>query len=252
VQGAIQAWNARQAAEGRPVGAGGAAGAGSAGGSSAPAGSAVVQMRLWFNDANESRYFLVPGLIVLVMTLIGALLTAMVMAREWERGTLESLFVTPVRSDEILLGKTIPYFLLGMIGLVLCIISAKYLFHVPLRGTFPVLLAASMLYVLVALGIGLLISSWVKNQLIASQLSMLATFMPALMLSGFLFDLRSMPTAIRLITFALPARYYVTLLQTIFLAGNVWSVIIPNMSMLAAMTALLGLGSRAVTRKRLV
>src|SRR5262249_1345086 len=136
--------------------------------------------------------------------------------------------------------------------LVLCIISAKYLFHVPLRGTFPVLLGASMLYVLVALGIGLLISSAVKNQLVASQLSMLATFMPALMLSGFLFDLRRMPTAIRLLTFALPARYYVTLLQTIFLAGNVWSVIIPNMSMLAVMTALLGLGSRAATRKRLV
>jgi pyoluteorin transport system permease protein len=236
VQGAIQAWNARQAAEGKaPAGA----------------GAAVVQSRLWFNDANESRYFLVPGLIVLVMTLIGALLTAMVMAREWERGTLESLFVTPVRSEEILLGKTIPYFLLGLIGLVLCILSAKFLFHVPLRGTLPILLAASMLYVLVALGIGLLISSAVKNQLIASQLSMLATFMPALMLSGFLFDLRSMPMAIRLLTFVLPARYYVTLLQTIFLAGDVWSVIVPNMLMLLLMTALLGLGSRAVTRKRL-
>ncbi len=238
VQGALQAWNARQAAEGKSVGGEG--------------GSAVVQMRLWFNDANESRYFLVPGLIVLVMTLIGALLTAMVMAREWERGTLESLFVTPVRSDEILLGKTIPYFLLGLIGLLLCIVSAKYLFHVPLRGTLPVLLIASMLYVLVALGIGLLISSAVKNQLIASQLSMLATFMPALMLSGFLFDLRSMPAAIRVITFALPARYYVTLLQTIFLAGNVWSVIVPNLAMLAGMAALLALGSRAVTRKRLI
>jgi ABC-2 type transport system permease protein len=235
VQGAIQAWNARQAAEGKAV----------------AAGSAAVQMRLWFNDANESHYFLVPGLIVLVMTLIGALLTAMVMAREWERGTLESLFVTPVRSEEILLGKTIPYFLLGMIGLALCIVSAKYLFHVPLRGTLPVLLGASTLYVLVALGIGLLISSAVKNQLVASQLAMLATFMPALMLSGFLFDLRSMPTAIRVITYALPARYYVTLLQTIFLAGNVWRVIVPNMLMLAAMTALLGLGTRAVTRKRL-
>jgi ABC-2 type transport system permease protein len=235
VQGAIQAWNGRQAAEGKVV----------------AAGSVAVQQRLWFNDANESRYFLVPGLIVLVMTLIGALLTAMVMAREWERGTLESLFVTPVRSEEILLGKTIPYFLLGMIGLALCIVSAKYLFHVPLRGTLPVLLGASMLYVLVALGIGLLISSAVKNQLVASQLAMLSTFMPALMLSGFLFDLRSMPTPIRLITYVLPARYYVTLLQTIFLAGNVWRVIVPNMLALALMTVLLGLGSRAVTRKRL-
>jgi ABC-2 type transport system permease protein len=235
VQGAIQAWNVRQAAEGRAM----------------PSGSVAVQSRLWFNDANESRYFLVPGLIVLVMTLIGALLTAMVMAREWERGTLESLFVTPVRTEEILLGKTIPYFLLGMIGLALCIVSAKFLFHVPLRGTLPALLGASILYVLVALGIGLLISSSVKNQLVASQLAMLATFMPAMMLSGFLFDLRSMPTAIRLITYVLPARYYVTLLQTIFLAGDVWGVIIPNMLVLMTMIALLGIGSRAVTRKRL-
>jgi ABC-2 type transport system permease protein len=238
VQGAIQAWNARQSAEGKYPGAVG--------------GAVGIQMRLWFNDANESHYFLVPGLIVLVMTLIGALLTAMVMAREWERGTLESLFVTPVRAEEILLGKTIPYFVLGMIGLVLCVLSAKYLFHVPLRGTLPVLLAGSMLYVLVALGIGLLISSAVKNQLIASQLSMLVTFMPALMLSGFLFDLRSMPVAVRMITFVLPARYYVALLQTVFLAGNVWSVIVPNMLVLFLMAGLLGLGSRAVTRKRLL
>jgi ABC-2 type transport system permease protein len=236
VQGAIQAWNARQAAEGKPMTAG---------------ASVAVQMRLWFNDANESRYFLVPGLIVLVMTLIGALLTAMVVARDWERGTFESLFVTPVRSEEILLGKTLPYFFLGLIGLALCIVAAKYLFNVPLRGTLPVLLGASTLYVMVALGIGLLISSAVKNQLVASQLAMLATFMPALMLSGFLFDLRSMPAPIRLITYVLPARYYVTLLQTIFLAGNVWSVIVPNMLVLAAMTALLGYGSRAVTHKRL-
>jgi ABC-2 type transport system permease protein len=235
VGGAVQQWNARQSAEGRTM----------------AAALVGVQTRLWFNDANDSHYFLVPGLIVLVMTLIGALLTAMVVAREWERGTLESLFVTPVRSEEILLGKTIPYFLLGMLGLALCVVSAKYLFHVPLRGTLPVLLAASTLYVMVALGVGLLISSAVKNQLVASQLSMLVTFMPALMLSGFLFDLRSMPTAIRMITYLLPARYYVTLLQTIFLAGNVWSVIVPNMLVLAVMASLLGFGSRAVTRKRL-
>jgi len=236
VAGAVAMWSARQAAEGKAV----------------VAEPVAVQSRLWFNDANDSHYFLVPGLIVLVMTLIGALLTAMVMAREWERGTLEALFVTPVRSDEILLGKTIPYFLLGMIGLLLCVLSAKFLFHVPLRGTFVVLLSASALYVLVALGVGLLISSWTKNQLVASQLTMLATFMPALMLSGFLFDLRSMPTVIRLITYVLPARYYVAVLQTVFLAGNVWWVIIPNAVALAAMAALLALGSRVVTRKQLM
>jgi len=235
VQGVVAVWSARLAAQGQP-------------GAIPPVG---VQARLWFNEADDSRYFLVPGLIVLVMTLIGGLLTAMVMAREWERGTLESLFVTPVRSDEILLGKTIPYFMLSLFGFVLCVLSAKFLFHVPLRGSMWLLLGASMLYVLIALGIGLLISSWVKNQLVASQLTMLITFMPAFMLSGFLFDLRSMPTVVRLITYVLPARYYVALLQSVFLAGDVWSVILPNTLVLALMAAALALGSRAVMHKTL-
>ena len=130
-------------------------------------------------------------------------------------------------------------------------VSGKFLFHVPVVGSLVVLLGASMLYVLVALGVGLLISSYFKNQLVASQLTMLATFMPALMLSGFLFDLRSMPAVIRAITYLLPARYYVALLQTTFLAGDIWPVILPNAAMLAAMLALLGYASRAVTHKRL-
>ena len=235
VQGIVGVWSARLAAQGLAT----------------PSSPVSVQSRLWFNEANDSSYFLVPGLLVLVITLIGALLTSMVMAREWERGTLESLFVTPVRSDEILLGKTLPYFALATFGFVLCVLSAKFLFHVPLRGSLWVLLAASTLYVLIALGIGLLISSWVKNQLVASQLTLLATFMPAFMLSGFLFDLRSMPTVVRLITYALPARYYVALLQCVFLAGNVWSVIVPNTLVLAAMAAVLALVSGIVTRKTL-
>jgi ABC-2 type transport system permease protein len=176
----------------------------------------------------------------------------MVMAREWERGTLEALLVTPVRADEILLGKTLPYFLLGMLGLAVCVFAAEVLFKVPLRGSLWVLLAASMLYVLVALGIGLLISSWVKSQLVASQLTMLVTFMPAFMLSGFLFDLRSVPLAVRVITYLLPARYYVALLQSVFLAGDVWPVIVPNTLVLAVMATALGLSSRAVMNKRLV
>src|SRR5262245_30754202 len=188
---------------------------------------------MWFNEANESRYFLVPWLIVLIMTLIGALLTALVMAREWERGTLEALFVTPVRSGEILLGKTIPYFILGMMGQGLTLQAGKFLFEVPFRGSVWLLVGVSMLYLLVALAIGLLISSGVKNQFVASQLTLLLTFMPALMLSGFLFDLRSMPAAVRFITYILPARYFVALLQTIFLAGNVWPVILPNAAVLA-------------------
>ncbi|HWF98463.1 MAG TPA: ABC transporter permease [Steroidobacteraceae bacterium] len=236
VDGAVGAWSARQSADE---------------GTSAGNGPVGVQSRLWFNSANDSHYFLVPGLVVLVMTLIGAFLTAMVVAREWERGTFEALFVTPVRSGEILLGKTVPYFGLGVLGLLLCIVAAKFLFRVPIVGSLAVLVAGSMLYVLVALGVGLLISSYFKNQLVASQLTMLATFMPALMLSGFLFDLRSMPAVIRALTYLLPARYYVALLQTTFLAGDIWPVILPNAAALAVMLGLLGYASRAVTHKRL-
>ncbi len=234
-RGAIGQWAARRAAQGFNT----------------VNGPVIVQNRLWFNAANESRYFLVPGLIVLIMTLIGALLTTLVMAREWERGTLEALFVTPVRTGEILLGKTVPYFVLGLIGLILCLLAAKYLFHVPFRGSLTILTCASMLYLLVSLGIGLLISSSFKSQFVASQITILVTFLPAVMLSGFLFDLRSMPAVVRGITYFLPARYYVTLLQTIFLAGDIWSVILPNMVVLAIMAALLALLTKRATRKSL-
>ena len=234
-QGAIGQWVARRAAEGRTVNV----------------GPVSVVERLWFNEANDSHYFLVPGLIVLVMTLIGAFLTTMVMAREWERGTLEALFVTPVRVDEILLGKIIPYFAQGMVGLVLCLFAAKFLFHVPIRGSVWLLAGTSMLYLLVALSIGLVISSLTKSQFVASQITLLATFLPALMLSGFLFDLRSMPTAVRLLTYVLPARYYVALLQTLFLAGDVWGVVLPNAAVLAGMAIALLLLTRLVTQKKL-
>jgi len=234
-QGAVGQWAARRGAEGKEI----------------LTGPVIVQSRLWFNETNESRYFLVPGLIVLIMTLIGALLTSLVMAREWERGTLEALFVTPVRPEEILLGKTIPYFILGMIGFVLCLLAAKFLFYVPFRGSLIVLTGASTLYLLVALAIGLLISSAVKSQFVAIQITVLVTFLPAVMLSGFLFDLRSMPAAVRMMTYLLPARYYVTLLQTIFLAGDIWAVILPNAAVLAGMMIVLLWLTLRVTQKKL-
>jgi ABC-2 type transport system permease protein len=234
-QGAVNQWVSKRTAQGQEV----------------MSGPVVVQSRLWFNEANESRYFLVPGLIVLIMTLIGAFLTSLVVAREWERGTMEALFVTPVRPDEILVGKTIPYFFLGMVGLVLCLLAAKFLFHVPFRGSIAVLAGVSILYLLVALSIGLLISSVIKSQFVASQVALLVTFLPALMLSGFLFDLRSMPAAVRIITYGLPARYYVTLLQTIFLAGDIWTVILPNAAVLGGMAAVLLLLTRTAIQKKL-
>jgi ABC-2 type transport system permease protein len=136
-------------------------------------------------------------------------------------------------------------------GLALCLLAARYLFHVPFRGSVSVLAGASMLYLLIALGIGLLISSAVKSQFLASQLSVLVTFLPAMMLSGFLFDLRSMPAAVRMITYVLPARYYVALLQTVFLAGDVWEVILPNVAVLTFMAIAIAVVTRRVTRKKL-
>ncbi|MGH7811187.1 MAG: ABC transporter permease [Candidatus Binatia bacterium] len=234
-EGAVGQWAAKQSAQGQE----------------GLSGPVIVQSRLWFNEANESRYFLVPGLIVLIMTLIGAFLTSLIVAREWERGTMEALFVTPVRPDEILAGKTIPYFVLGMAGLGLCLLAAKLLFHVPLRGSMAVLSGVSMLYLLVALSIGLLISSAFKSQFVASQIALVVTFLPALMLSGFLFDLRSMPALVRILTYLLPARYYVSLLQTIFLAGDIWAVILPNAAVLSVMAGVLLLLTRSAIEKKL-
>jgi len=218
---------------------------------SASGGQATVESQLWFNSANDSRYFLVPGLIVLIITLIGAFMTSMVVAREWERGTFEALFVTPVRTDEILLGKTVPYFLLGLGGMLLSMAAAKFMFHVPIRGSMAVLLGVSMLYLLVSVATGLLISSSLKSQFLSSQVTLLVTFMPALMLSGFIYDLRSVPLAIRLISYLVPARYYVILLQTLFLAGDVWSVIWPNALILAVVAVVLLALTRRATRKSL-
>ncbi|MGD8308990.1 MAG: ABC transporter permease, partial [Chromatiales bacterium] len=210
-----------------------------------------LEQRVWFNAELRSRNYLVPGLIAVIMTLIGALLTAMIMAREWERGTMEALLVTPVSMAEIVLGKLIPYFILGTGGMILSTVMALYLFEVPLRGSLTVLFAAAALFLMVALGMGLLISILAKNQFVAGQAAIVATFLPAFMLSGFIFDINSLPWPIHVLTFAIAARYFVAILQTVFLAGNLWSVILPNALALLGMAVLfLGL-IRRKARKRL-
>ena len=214
-------------------------------------GSVRLEPRLWFNTANSSTWYLVPGLIVLVMTLVGAFLTALVMAREWERGTLEALFVTPVRPVEILLAKIIPYFAIGMIGLGLCLAAARFLFQVPMVGSLVLLVIASMLYLIVAVGIGLLISSITRSQFLASQVALMASFFPAMMLSGFMFDLRNVPPIIYYIGHALPATYFMELIRSLFLAGNIWPMVIKNCLILLAYAIGLMVAARAVTRKRL-
>ena len=198
----------------------------------------LIEQRIWYNSALRSRNFLVPGLIAVIMTLIGALLTAMVVAREWERGTMEALISTPASVREVLLGKLIPYYLLGMGGMLLSITMAVFLFQVPLLGSLWVLLLAGTLFLLVALAMGLVISITAKNQFVAGQVAIIVTFLPAFILSGFLFDIGSMPALIQAFTYLVAARYFVAILQTVFLAGNVWSIIIPNALALLLMAVL--------------
>jgi len=185
------------------------------------------------------------------MTLIGTLLTAMVVAREWERGTWEALMVTPVRIGEVLLGKVVPYFVLGMGGMALSTVMAVFLFGVPLRGSLAVLLAISALYMLTALGMGLLISSVARSQFVAGQISIIVAFLPAFILSGFIFDINSMPVVLQWLTHLIPARYFVSALQTLFLAGDVWLIILENGAMLCLMAAIFLTLTRLRTRKSL-
>ena len=210
-----------------------------------------IQHRIWFNREVNSKYFLVTGLIAVIMTLIGALLTSLVMTREWERGTMEALLVTPIKMREIILSKLITYFILGTSGMILSVFMAVWLFHVPLRGSFIVLFITSSLFLLVALGMGLLISSITKNQFVASQVAIIATFLPAFLLSGFIFDIASMPAVIQAITHLIAARYFVAILQTVFLTGDIGSILIPNSLALLVMAVVLFALIKIKSKKRL-
>lgn len=210
-----------------------------------------LEPRVWFNTELKSRHFLVPGLVAIIMTLIGALLTALVMSREWERGTLEALLVTPVRMSEVLLGKILAYFTLGTGGMLLTVAMAVGLFGVPLRGSFWLLWACASLFLLAALGMGLTISTLARSQFIAGQIAIVGTFLPAFLLSGFIFDIDSMPAPIQAISQLVVARYFVSIVQTLFLAGDIWAIVLPNALAMALMAAFfLGVTWRK-SRKRL-
>lgn len=210
-----------------------------------------VQPHYWFNSEVRSQNFLVPGIVVLVMTLIGTLLTALVMAREWERGTMEALLITPVSVVEIVLGKLVPYFILGMMGMVVCLLMAFFLFHVPFRGSLLVLALLASIFMCAMLGLGLFISAVAKNQFVAGQTSLIAAFLPAFFLSGFIFELASAPFVIRAISHIVPARYFVAIVQSIFLAGDVWSVLLPNAAAMAGLACFFLFLAFKKTRKSL-
>lgn len=214
-------------------------------------GIAVPETRVWYNHAMESSHYLVPGVVVLVMTLIGSLLTALIIAREWERGTFEALLATPITVNEILIGKIVPYFCLGMTGLAICLATSTFLFGVPMRGSLFFMVTGSALYLLVALGIGLLVSATVKNQFLASQLVLVFCFLPTLMLSGFIFDMHSAPTFMYVISRLVPATWYVDLLQTLFLVGDIPAIIARDFAIMGAFAALMLVLARRATKKSL-
>ncbi|MEX8194253.1 ABC transporter permease [Comamonas guangdongensis] len=214
-------------------------------------GNVEVVQRIWFNEAGNSTWYLVPGLIVLVLTLIGAFLTSLLIAREWERGTLESLFVTPVHPTELVLAKLAPYLAIGAIDLLLCLLAARFLFDVPMRGSLWVIVCISMLYLSVSLLLGLLISGLTRNQFLASQVALVTSFMPAMMLSGFVFDLRNVPLAVQAVSHVLPATHFMGLIKTLFLAGNDWPSISRSTLILTGYAVLLTLATRRTLRKTL-
>ena len=236
VGGAIGLWSQRQAER--------------AGGKPAGAGVEVVQ-RMWFNEAGISTWYLVPGLLVLLLTLIGAFLTSLLIAREWERGTLESLFVTPVRPGELVLAKLAPYLAIGAIDLLLCLLAARFLFEVPMRGSLLIIFLGSMLYLTVSLLLGLFISGVTRNQFQASQIALLTSFMPAMMLSGFVFDLRNVPAVVRAVSYVLPATHFMGLIKTLFLAGNDWPTILRSSAILCGYALALAWATRRTLKKKL-
>jgi ABC-2 type transport system permease protein len=210
-----------------------------------------AEPRVWFNPNYDSRLALLPGAVAIVLTLIGTLLTSLVVAREWERGTMEALLSTPVSPGELLVGKLVPYFVLGMGSMALSVSVTVFLVGVPFRASILALTAVSAAYLAVMLALGLLISTVTRNQFAASQAALITAFLPAFELSGFIFEIDSMPAPIRLLTYMLPARYFVSSLQTLFLAGDVASVLVPNGLVLVGMATVLFIALRRNTRVRL-
>lgn len=210
-----------------------------------------VQTRTWYNENLESSAFIIPGVLALVMSVIGAFLTSLTIAREWERGTMEQLVSTPVTPLEIMLGKLAPYFVLGMFGVALCVVLALYWFHIPFRGDIVTLFFSSAMFMVVVLALGFLISVIAKTQLAASQIALLATFLPAFLLSGFLFAIEQMPRFIQLVTRILPARYYVSALKMIFLKGTPLSMLTGELIPLAIFAAVLTIVATRAFHKRL-
>ena len=211
----------------------------------------IVSARYWYNPELKSRYFLVPGSIANVMTMVGTLLTALVIAREWERGTMEAMMATPISMTEFIASKVIPYFLLAQASMALCAVIGVWVFGVPFRGSVLALFAISSAFLMPALGLGLFISAATKNQFVASQVALLSAFLPTFLLSGFIFEIGSMPWPIQALTYIVPARYLIPSLETVFLAGDQWGLILPNIGIMLVFGLVFFTLSFRVTRRSL-
>ena len=210
-----------------------------------------IENRTWYNPDLNSHHFIVPGSIAITMTLIGILLTSLVIAREWERGTMEALLSTKVRAIHIVLGKYIPYFILGMLSTAFNMFLCVCIFQIPFRGSYFMFFLISGIFLFTSLGIGLMISTALKNQFMASMVSISLGFMPALMLSGLLFPINSMPTFFQYLTMIIPPRYYISFIESEFMAGGVNEIRLANAFYLTLLGLLLFAGVYKKTQMRL-
>lgn len=199
-----------------------------------------LRPRVWFNEELESKNYIVPGLIALIMAVIGALLTSLTIAREWERGTMEQLVATPVHKVELIIGKLVPYYLLAILDVAIAMVVGVLIFEVPFRGSLPVFFFLSSLFLFVVLGQGFLISVVAKSQILANQMALVSTYLPAFLLSGFMFSIANMPPALQLVTRLVPARYFVTILQGLFLKGIGLGILWAEMVALVLFAAVIG------------
>lgn len=211
-----------------------------------------LRPRVWFNADMESKNYIIPGLIAVIMMVIAALLTSLTVAREWESGTMEQLISTPLKGSELILGKLLPYFAIGMLDVLLAVVMGQFLFRVPLRGNVALLFAMAAIFLAGALSLGMVISIVTKSQLLASQLAMVLTFLPSFLLSGFMYAIGNMPHAIQLVTYLIPARYFVALLKGIYLKGIGLEILALEAGLLTVFGAAMVLFANLKFKKKLV
>jgi ABC-2 type transport system permease protein len=207
------------------------------------------RIRVWFNEDLESRNFIIPGIIAIIIMIVGALLTSLVIAREYENGTMETIKSLPIKAGELLLGKAIPYFFIGLTDVLIAILLAQLLFGIVMKGSFWLMIAAVSLYLSVALSLGLLISTVTRSQLLANQIAILTTYLPSLLLSNFVFPVMNMPQVLQWLTYAIPATYFIDILGGIYLRNSGFAYLWPSMAVLAFMLMVLSAANFILLKK---